>query len=200
MPAVQETIERVRRIDVDQYKYGFVTDIESDKAPKGLSEDTIRFISGKKSEPEWMLAWRLDAYRRWLTMREPQWARVQYPPIDYQDLYYYAAPKKKAGPKSLDEIDPEILKTYEKLGIPLREQKILAGVVEEPAGSDGDGEERTKGNGYGRVAVDAVFDSVSVATTFQEELAKAGVIFMPISEAIQKHPELVKKYLGTVVP
>jgi Fe-S cluster assembly protein SufB len=198
MPAVQETIERVRRIDVDQYKYGFVTDIESDKAPKGLSEDIVRFISGKKNEPEWMLAWRLDAYRRWLTMREPNWARVQYGPIDYQDLYYYSAPKKKAGPKSLDEIDPEILKTYEKLGIPLREQKILAGVVE-PKG-DGEDGEPAAGNGYGRVAVDAVFDSVSVATTFQAELKKAGVIFMPISEALREHPDLVKKYLGTVVP
>jgi Fe-S cluster assembly protein SufB len=196
MPAVQETIERVRRIDVDQYKYGFVTDIESDKAPKGLSEDIVRFISAKKDEPEWMLAWRLEAYRRWLTMREPTWARVKYPPIDYQDLYYYSAPKKKAGPKSLDEIDPEILRTYEKLGIPLREQKILAGVVEETA----DGAEPAPGSGYRRVAVDAVFDSVSVATTFKEELAKAGVLFMPISEAIQKHPDLVKKYLGTVVP
>ncbi len=128
MPAVQETIERVRRIDVDQYKYGFVTDIESDKAPKGLSEDTVRFISAKKSEPEWMLDWRLEAYRRWLTMREPTWARVNYPKIDYQDYYYYSAPKKKAL-ASLDEVDPEILKTYEKLGIPLREQEILAGVV-----------------------------------------------------------------------
>ena len=128
MPAVQETIERVRRIDVDQYKYGFVTDIESDKAPKGLSEDIVRFISAKKTEPEWMLAWRLDAYRRWLTMREPTWARVDYPKIDYQDYYYYSAPKKKAL-ASLDEVDPEILKTYEKLGIPLREQEILAGVV-----------------------------------------------------------------------
>ena len=199
MPAVQETIERVRRIDVDQYKYGFVTDIESEKAPKGLSEDTVRFISAKKDEPEWMLAWRLEAYRRWLTMREPTWARVKYPPIDYQDLYYYSAPKKKAGPKSLDEIDPEILKTYEKLGIPLREQKILAGVVEETADA-ADGAEPAPGNGYRRVAVDAVFDSVSVATTFKEELAKAGVLFMPISEAIQEHPDLVKKYLGTVVP
>src|SRR6185503_7869030 len=172
MPAVQETIERVRRIDVDQYKYGFVTDIESDKAPKGLSEDIVRFISGKKGEPEWMLAWRLEAYRRWLTMREPTWARVKYGPIDYQDLYYYSAPKKRQGPKSLDEIDPEILKTYEKLGIPLREQKILAGVVEDK-GADGgtDGAEPVPGNGYGRVAVDAVFDSVSVATTFQAELA-----------------------------
>src|ERR1043165_9126154 len=132
MPAVQETIERVRRIDVDQYKYGFVTDIESDKAPKGLSEDIVRFISGKKGEPEWMLAWRLDAYRRWLTLKEPTWARGQNGQIYSQDPFLYAAPKKKAGPKSLDEIDPEILKTYEKLGIPLREQKILAGVVEEP--------------------------------------------------------------------
>ena len=143
MPAVQETIERVRRIDVDQYKYGFVTDIESDKAPKGLSEDTVRFISAKKNEPEWMLAWRLDAYRRWLTMKEPNWARVDYNKIDYQDLYYYSAPKKKGGPKSLDEIDPEILRTYEKLGIPLREQKILAGVVEDkPEDLDADGEAR----------------------------------------------------------
>jgi Fe-S cluster assembly protein SufB len=187
MPAVQETIERVRRIDVDQYKYGFVTDIESDKAPIGLSEDTVRFISGKKNEPAWMLEWRLDAYRRWLTMREPTWARVQYGPIDYQSLYYYSAPKKKDGPKSLDEIDPEILKTYAKLGIPLREQEILAGVVRE----DGT---------RSRVAVDAVFDSVSVATTFKEELAKSGVLFMPISEALQQHPELVRKYMGTVVP
>src|SRR3954466_1510749 len=200
MPAVQDTVERVRRLDVDQYKYGFVTDIESDKAPKGLSEDTVHFISGKKSEPEWMLAWRLDAYRRWLTMKEPTWARVQYNKIDYQDLYYYSAPKKKAGPKSLDEIDPEILKTYEKLGIPLREQKILAGVVEEPAdGQDSEGAP-ANGNGTRRVAVDAVFDSVSVATTFQAELKKAGVIFMPISDALREHPDLVKKYIGSVVP
>jgi len=185
MPAVQETVEQVRRIDVDQYKYGFVTDIESEKAPKGLSEDTVRFISAKKNEPEWMLAWRLEAYKRWLTMREPTWARVDYPKIDYQNAYYYSAPKKKAL-ASLDEVDPEILKTYEKLGIPLREQEILAGVVRPEA-------ER-------RVAVDAVFDSVSVATTFKEELKKAGVIFMPMSEAIREHPELVKKYLGSVVP
>src|SRR5512137_2156970 len=185
MPAVQETVEQVRRIDVDQYKYGFVTDIESDKAPKGLSEDTVRFISAKKAEPEWMLAWRLDAYKRWLTMREPTWARVDYPKIDYQNAYYYSAPKKKTL-ASLDEVDPEILRTYEKLGIPLREQEILAGVV--------------RPEGERRVAVDAVFDSVSVATTFKEELKKAGVIFMPISEAIREHPELVKKYLGTVVP
>ena len=185
MPAVQETIERVRRIDVDQYKYGFVTDIESDKAPKGLSEDIVRFISAKKSEPEWMLAWRIEAYRRWLTMREPTWARVDYPKINYQDYYYYSAPKRKAL-ASLDEVDPEILKTYEKLGIPLREQELLAGVV--------------RPEGERRVAVDAVFDSVSVATTFQAELKKSGVIFMPISEALREHPDLVKKYLGTVVP
>src|SRR6187397_2048876 len=185
MPAVQETIERVRRIDVDQYKYGFVTDIESDKAEKGLSEDTVRFISAKKSEPEWMLAWRLEAYRRWLTMREPTWARVDYPKINYQDYYYYSAPKKKVL-ASLDEVDPEILATYAKLGIPLKEQEALAGVV--------------RPEGERRVAVDAVFDSVSVATTFQAELKKAGVIFMPISEALRQHPDLVKKYLGTVVP
>src|SRR5438105_1665701 len=164
MPAVQETVEQVRRIDVDQYKYGFETLIESEKAPKGLSEDVIRFISTKKNEPEWMLAWRLDAYRRWLTLNEPKWARVKYGPIDYQDLYYYSAPKKKDGPKSLDEIDPDILETYRKLGIPLREQEILAGVQK------ADGE---SSNGYGRVAVAAVFDSVSVATTFKEELGIA---------------------------
>ena len=193
MPAVQETIERVRRIDVDQYKYGFVTDIESDKAPKGLSEDTVRFISAKKSEPEWMLAWRLEAYRRWLTMREPTWARVSYPKINYQDYYYYSAPKKSTL-TSLDEVDPEILKTYEKLGIPLREQEILAGVVRPTA----DGEEGDAPRS--RVAVDAVFDSVSVATTFKDELMKVGVIFMPISEALREYPDLVKKYLGTVVP
>ena len=189
MPAVQETVEKVRRIDVDQYKYGFVTDIESEKAPKGLSEDIVRFISVKKNEPEWMFRWRLDAYRRWLTMREPKWSRVHYGPIDYQDIHYYSAPKKKPGPKSLDEIDPEILATYEKLGIPLREREILLG-VQRPQDE----------NGYGRVAVDAVFDSVSVATTFKEELAKAGVLFMPISEVLAKHPDLVKKYIGTVVP
>src|SRR5450631_462934 len=185
MPAVQETVEQVRRIDVDQYKYGFVTDIESEKAPKGLSEDTVRFISAKKSEPAWMLEWRLEAFKRWLTMREPSWARVDYPKIDYQNAYYYSAPKKNAL-ASLDEVDPEILKTYAKLGIPLREQEILAGVV--------------RPEGERRVAVDAVFDSVSVATTFKEELKKAGVIFMPMSEAVREHPELVKKYLGSVVP
>ena len=185
MPAVQETVDQVRLIDVDQYKYGFVTDIESEKAPKGLSEDTVRFISAKKNEPAWMLDWRLEAYRRWLTMREPVWARVDYPKIDYQDYYYYAAPKRNAL-ASLDEVDPEILKTYEKLGIPLREQEMLAGVV--------------RPEGERRIAVDAVFDSVSVATTFKEELKKSGVIFMPISEALREHPDMVKKYLGTVVP
>jgi Fe-S cluster assembly protein SufB len=199
MPAVQETVDQVRLIDVDQYKYGFVTDIESEKAPKGLSEDTIRYISAKKNEPEWMLEWRLGAYKRWLTMREPSWARVTYPKIDYQDLYYYSAPKRKAL-ASLDEVDPEILKTYEKLGIPLKEQEILAGVRKqgEPSALD----EETTGGEFrsGRVAVDAVFDSVSVATTFKAELKRAGVIFMPISEAIREHPELVKKYLGSVVP
>jgi Fe-S cluster assembly protein SufB len=187
MPAVQETVDRVRGIDVDQYKYGFETEIETERAPKGLSEDTVRFISAKKGEPDWMLEWRLGAYRRWLTMREPRWARVEYPAIDYQDIYYYAAPKAFKAPKSLDDIDPAILKTYEKLGIPLREQEILAG-VERPDGQ------------RSRVAVDAVFDSVSVATTFKEELMKAGVVFMPISEAIREHPDLVKTYLGTVVP
>jgi Fe-S cluster assembly protein SufB len=200
MPAVQETVEHVRRIDVDQYKYGFETKIESEKAEKGLNEDTIRFISAKKNEPEWMLEWRLGAYRRWLTMREPSWARVKYPKIDYQDIYYYAAPKAFKAPKSLDEVDPEILRTYEKLGIPLKEQEILAGVRKqgEPSALD---DELTGGEyGSGRVAVDAVFDSVSVATTFKAELKKAGVIFMPISEAVREHPELVKKYLGSVVP
>jgi Fe-S cluster assembly protein SufB len=185
MPAVQETVDQVRLIDVDQYKYGFETLIESDKAPKGLNEDTVRFISAKKDEPAWMLEWRLDAYRRWLTMREPHWARAEYAPIDYQDLYYYSAPKRNAL-ASLDEVDPEILRTYEKLGIPLREQEMLAGVV--------------RPEGERRVAVDAVFDSVSVATTFKEELAKSGVIFMPISEALREHPELVRKYIGSVVP
>ncbi|WP_457796780.1 Fe-S cluster assembly protein SufB [Methylocystis sp. S23] len=182
MAARQETVARVEEIDVDAYKYGFTTDIESEKAPKGLSEDIVRFISAKKNEPAWLTEWRLEAYRRWLTMDEPNWARVHYPPIDYQDLYYYAAPKSTPGPKSLDEVDPELLRTYEKLGIPLREQEILAGV-------------ETR-----KVAVDAVFDSVSVATTFKEELAKAGVIFCPISEAVKTHPELVRKYLGSVVP
>src|SRR5436189_5450442 len=190
MAAVQETVERVKRIDVDQYRYGFETLIESDKAPKGLSEDTVRFISAKKNEPAWMLEWRLEAFRRWLTMTEPKWARVHYPKIDYQDLYYYSAPKKKAL-ASLDEVDPKILKTYEKLGIPLREVEMLEGVVR-PDGGNGPGQRR--------IAVDAVFDSVSVATTVQKELKQAGVIFMPIAEAIREHPDPVKKSPGTVVP
>jgi Fe-S cluster assembly protein SufB len=185
MPAVQETVERVKSIDVDQYKYGFETKIDSDRAPKGLDESTVRFISAKKGEPEWMLEWRLEAFRRWKTMSEPNWARVKVNPIDYQELYYYSAPKTTAGPKSLAEVDPELLKTYEKLGIPLREQEMLAGVAVE---------------GRSKVAVDAVFDSVSVVTTFQEELKKAGVIFGSISEAVKNHPELVRKYLGSVVP
>src|SRR6201997_4284960 len=191
MAAVQETVDRVRQIDVDQYRYGFETLIESEKAPKGLSEDTVRFISAKKNEPAWMLEWRLEAYRRWLTMTEPTWARVNYPKIDYQDLYYYAAPKPKKALASIDEIDPEILKTYEKLGIPLREVAVLEGVQPPPGGEP---------SANRKIAVDAVFDSVSVATTFQKELKQAGVIFMPISEAIREHPALVKKYLGTVVP
>ncbi|UVO35949.1 Fe-S cluster assembly protein SufB [Bradyrhizobium arachidis] len=191
MVAIQETVERVKRIDVDQYRYGFETQIESDKAPKGLSEDTIRFISERKNEPAWMLQWRLEAYRRWLTMTEPTWARVDYPKIDFQDLYYYAAPKPKKTVTSLDEIDPEILKTYEKLGIPLREVAMLEGVEPKPGEQD---------PARRKIAVDAVFDSVSVATTFKAELKKAGVIFMPISESIREHPELVQKYLGSVVP
>ncbi|WP_314950693.1 Fe-S cluster assembly protein SufB [Bradyrhizobium cosmicum] len=191
MPAVQETVERVKRIDVDQYRYGFETLIESDKAPKGLSEETVKFISEKKNEPAWMLQWRLEAYRRWLTMTEPTWARVDYPKIDFQDLYYYSAPKPKKTITSLDEIDPEILKTYEKLGIPLREVAMLEGVEPKPGEED---------PARRKIAVDAVFDSVSVATTFKAELKKAGVIFMPISEAIREHPELVQKYLGSVVP
>ncbi len=185
MPAVRETVERVSAIDVDQYKYGFVTDIESERAPVGLDADTIRFISAKKNEPQWMLDWRLEALQRWQTMEEPTWARVSYPKIDFQALSYYAAPKTTPGPKSLDEVDPELLKTYEKLGIPLREREILAGV---------------EGASAPRVAVDAVFDSVSVVTTFKTELAKAGVIFCSISEALREHPELVRKYLGSVVP
>lgn len=200
MPAVQETIDQVRGLDVDQYKYGFETTIEAEKAPKGLNEDIIRFISAKKNEPEWMLEWRLKAYERWLTMEEPTWARVDYPKIDFQDAYYYAAPKNQSGPKSLDEVDPELLKTYEKLGIPLREQEILAGVRKQGEPSEIDGNPSDNVYASGRVAVDAVFDSVSVVTTFKEELAKAGVIFCSISEAIREHPELVQKYLASVVP
>jgi Fe-S cluster assembly protein SufB len=184
---VQDTIERVREIDVDKYKYGFTTDIESVRAPKGLDETTVRYISARKGEPDWLLDWRLEAYRRWRTLEEPKWAHVHYPKIDYEDLYYYSAPKSSEGPKSLAEVDPELLRMYEKLGIPLKEQAVLAGV------------EGAKVTGP-RVAVDAVFDSVSVVTTFKEELAKAGVIFCSISEAVREHPELVRKYLGSVVP
>jgi len=187
IPTLKENIDRatvdsVLALDVDKYKYGFETDIESDMAPMGLSEDTVRFISAKKNEPQWMLDWRLDAYKRWLTMTEPTWAKVHYPQIDLQDMYFYAAPKSTPAPTSLDEVDPELLKMYDKLGIPLREREILAGV------------ERPK------VAVDAVMDSVSVVTTFREELAKVGIIFCSISEAIREHSELVQKYLASVVP
>ncbi len=175
MSALGEAAKTVAALE--KYKYGFVTDIEMEKAPKGLDESVVRFISMKKNEPEWMLEWRLAAFRRWYEMTEPQWARVHYPKIDYQNASYYAAPKQSAKPGSLDEVDPKLIETYNKLGIPLHEQKLLAGV-----------------------AVDAVFDSVSVATTFKEKLAEAGVIFCPISEAIREHPELVRKYLGSVVP
>jgi Fe-S cluster assembly protein SufB len=178
MAAINETRERVAEISGEKYKYGFVTDIEMERAPKGLNEDVIRFISAKKGEPQWMLEWRLEAFRRWQTMREPTWSKVRFAPIDYQDAYYYAAPKSSGDrPKSLDEVDPKLLETYQKLGIPLSEQKMLAGV-----------------------AVDAVFDSVSVATTFKQKLTEAGVIFCPMSEAIREHPDLVQKYLGSVVP
>ena len=185
MAAVQETVDRVKSIDVTEYKYGFSSIIEMDKAPKGLNEDIVRLISAKKNEPEWLTEWRLEAYRRWLTLEEPDWARVNYPKVEFNELHYYAAPKSHAGPKSLEEVDPELLRVYEKLGIPLSEQEVLAGV---------------EGASQRRVAVDAVFDSVSVVTTFKNELLKAGVIFCPISEAVHTHPELVKTYLGSVVP
>ena len=181
MAAASKTIEQVESLEA--YKHGFVTAIDQEFAPKGLNADIVRFISAKKNEPEWMLEWRLQAFERWLTLDEPDWARLKFPRIDYQDLYYYAAHKTKDGPMSLDEVDPELLKTYEKLGIPLKEQEVLAGVKGAP-----------------RYAVDAVFDSVSVITTFKKELGEAGVIFCPISEALRDHPELVRKYLGTVVP
>ncbi|MBK1665756.1 Fe-S cluster assembly protein SufB [Rhodospirillum rubrum] len=177
MVATQNTVDTVREA-TEAYKYGFVTDIAVDIAPKGLNEDIVRLISAKKGEPEWMLEWRLKAFRHWLTLTEPDWAKVSYPPIDYQDVHYYAAPKLSEGPKSLDEVDPELLETYAKLGIPLKEQELLAGVV----------------------AVDAVFDSVSVATTYKKKLGQMGVIFCSISEAIREHPDLVRKYLGSVVP
>jgi Fe-S cluster assembly protein SufB len=173
-----EATETIERWASEEYKYGFITDIESDSLAPGLSEEVVRFISAKKQEPEWMLEWRLNAYRHWLTMTEPTWQNVHYPPIDYQSIVYYSAPKQKGdGPKSLDEVDPKLLETYEKLGIPLHERAILAGV-----------------------AVDAVFDSVSVATTFKAKLGEMGVIFCSFSEAVREHPELVKKYLGSVVP
>jgi len=183
MAAVRETVEAAKKLEADKYSAGFSTLIEQEMAPKGMSEDTVRFISAKKEEPAWMLEWRLGAFQRWLTLEEPKWANIHHPPIDYQDAYYYAAPKSGAKYKSLDEVDPEILETYKKLGIPLREQEVLLGVEGAP-----------------KVAVDAVFDSVSVVTTFKKELAAAGVIFCSMSEAVREHPELVKQYLGSVVP
>jgi len=179
--ADQQTIDQVEALEA--YKHGFVTDIDQEFAPKGLNADTVRYISAQKNEPAWMLAWRLEAFERWLTLDEPDWAKVNFPKIDYQDSYYYAAPKTKDGPISLDEVDPELLATYAKLGIPLKEQEVLAGVQGAP-----------------KYAVDAVFDSVSVVTTFKKELAQVGVIFCSMSEAIREHPELVRKYLGSVVP
>ena len=182
----RETIETVAAM-AGKYKHGWETDIETEYAPKGLNEDIVRLISEKNGEPDWMLDWRLAAFRRWLQMEEPRWAMLNYPEIDYQDQYYYAKPKSMAvKPKSLDEVDPKLLATYAKLGIPLKEQMLLAGV-------EGEAEPR-------KVAVDAVFDSVSVGTTFKEELKKAGVIFCSISEAVREYPDLVRKYLGTVVP
>ena len=172
-----QTIDTVRSVASDSYKYGFVTEIESETAPPGLNEDTVRFISAKKGEPDWLLDWRLKAYRMWLEMAEPHWAKLRVAPIDYQGATYYSAPKRGGGPKSLDEVDPELLKTYEKLGIPLGERAALAGV-----------------------AVDAVFDSVSVATTFKKQLGELGIIFCSFGEAVREHPELVRKYLGSVVP
>ena len=176
MVATQETIDKVKEVS-SSYKYGFVTELEAEKAPLGLSEDIVKFISNKKKEPKWLLDWRLKAYKKWLTMDEPNWAMVNFPKIDFQDIYYYSAPKTKPKLNSLDEVDPELLKTYEKLGIPIKEQEVLAGV-----------------------AVDYVFDSVSVATTFREKLADEGIIFCPISEAVQNYPDLVKKYIGSVIP
>lgn len=194
----QATVDTAKSLET--YKYGFTTDIETVKAPKGLSEDTIRFISAKKEEPQWMLEWRLEAYARWLKMDEPEWAMVDYPKIDYQDAYYYAEPKTGAKYESIDDVPPEILADFEKLGIPLREAEVLLG-VKGAAGSAAEGRAGADAApDKPKVAVDAVFDSVSVATTFQNELKKAGVIFMSISEAIREHPDLVKKYLGTVVP
>ena len=181
MPAVKETVKQVDDIGVDKYKFGWSTNLETETAPIGLTEETIKFISKKKNEPEWMLEWRLDAYQRFLSMKEPGWAKVNYPAINYDDMYFYSAPKDVDGPKSLDEVDPELLRTYDKLGIPLKEQEMLSGV---------------KSN----IAVDAVFDSVSVVTTFKEKLSEVGIIFCSISEAIKDHPDLVRKYLSSVIP
>ncbi|MDO9708284.1 Fe-S cluster assembly protein SufB [Paracraurococcus lichenis] len=192
MPAVTETIDTVQSVTEGTYKWGFETEIEMEFAPKGLNEDIVRFISKKKNEPEWLLEWRLKAFAMWQKMEEPRWPAVTYPPIDYQDAYYYAAPKQTAKAKSLDEVDPELLKTYAKLGIPLKEQAILAGV-------EGAGESPADA-GRMPIAIDAVFDSVSVATTFKARLEKEGIIFCAISEAVQNHPDLVRQYLGTVVP
>jgi Fe-S cluster assembly protein SufB len=185
MPAIAETLNTLNAVADTGYKWGFETDIEMDFAPKGLNTDIVKLISERKGEPEWLLEWRLRAFSAWQSMQEPDWALLNYPKIDYQDAYYYAAPKKKPGPQSLDEVDPELLKMYEKLGIPVSERAILAGV---------------EGAGTRQIAVDAVFDSVSVATTFRSTLAKSGVIFCPISEAVKDHPDLVRKYLGSVVP
>ena len=182
MPAVAETLNTVQSVTEGGYRWGFETDIEMDFAPKGLNTDIVRLISERKGEPDWLLQWRLKAYAAWLAMPEPHWGLLNFPTIDYQDSYYYAAPKRKPGPASLDEVDPELLRMYDKLGIPVRERAALAGV-------------ETR-----EIAVDAVFDSVSVATTFRSTLAKSGVIFCPISEAVREHPELVQKYLGSVVP
>ncbi len=181
MAAVKQTVDQVEALEA--YKHGFVTTLDQEFAPKGLNADTVRFISAKKDEPDWMLQWRLEAFERWLALEEPHWAKIHHAPIDYQDSYYYAAPKSKAGPMSLDDVDPEVLATYAKLGIPLREQEVLAGVQGAP-----------------KYAVDAVFDSVSVVTTFKAELAKVGVIFCSMSEAIREHGDLVRQYLGSVVP
>jgi len=174
---MNEELNTIEQTVLSDYKYGFYTDIEADEAPKGLSEDIVRFISAKKNEPGWMLEWRLKAYRHWLKMEEPKWANIKYPPINYQDIIYYSAPKQKVKPKSLDEIDPELRRTFEKLGISLDEQKRLSGV-----------------------AVDAVIDSISIATTFKDQLAELGIIFCSISEAVQEHPDLVRKHLGSIVP
>jgi len=178
MPEIEQKKTKAHLKNLDQYKYGFYTDVEAETAPKGLNEEIVRFISAKKNEPEWLLEWRLKAYQQWLKIKEPAWGKIHHAPIDYQDAYYYSAPKSaEDAPKSLDDVDPELIKTYEKLGIPLKEQEMLAGV-----------------------AVDAVFDSVSVATTFKGKLEEEGIIFCSISEAVQKHPDLVKKYMGSVVP